>query len=94
MSEPSTEERPAIAAAVIVKDGQVLLVRRRVKEGSLSWQFPAGMVKPGVPAEQVAVRETLAETGVHVVVMPGELTTAIGAIGDPEGVLEVAGTED
>ena len=31
----------------------------------------------------------LATTGVHVVVMPGELTTAIGAIGDPEGVAEL-----
>ena len=35
------------------------------------------------------MRERLAETGVHVVVMPGELTTAIGAIGDPEGVAEL-----
>jgi 3-deoxy-7-phosphoheptulonate synthase len=26
---------------------------------------------------------------VHVVVMPGELTTAIGRIGDPEGVAEL-----
>ena len=26
--------------------------------------------------------------GVHVLVMPGELTTAIGAIGDPQGVRE------
>jgi len=40
-------------------------------------------------AEVEAVRERLAETGVHVVVMPGELTTAIGAIGDPEGVREL-----
>ena len=31
----------------------------------------------------------LETTGVHVVVMPGELTTAIGAIGDPEGVAEL-----
>src|SRR3954466_1303276 len=36
-----------------------------------------------------AVRDRLAETGVHVVVMPGELTTAIGAIGDPEGVADL-----
>src|SRR3979409_2755523 len=28
-------------------------------------------------------------TGVHVRVMPGELTTAIGAIGDPQGVAEL-----
>src|SRR3954463_16549288 len=40
-------------------------------------------------AEIQAVRARLAETGVHVVVMPGELTTAIGAIGDPEGVAEL-----
>src|SRR4051812_10643183 len=40
-------------------------------------------------AEIQAVRDRLAETGVHVVVMPGELTTAIGAIGDPEGVAEL-----
>src|SRR5512141_3218267 len=40
-------------------------------------------------SEVEAVRERLAATGVHVVVMPGELTTAIGAIGDPEGVAEL-----
>src|SRR4051812_27295825 len=36
-----------------------------------------------------AVVARLEVTGVHVVVMPGELTTAIGAIGDPEGVTEL-----
>jgi 3-deoxy-7-phosphoheptulonate synthase len=36
-----------------------------------------------------AVVAKLERTGVHVVVMPGELTTAIGAIGDPEGVREL-----
>ena len=40
-------------------------------------------------AEIEAVQDRLAQTGVHVVVMPGELTTAIGAIGDPEGVAEL-----
>jgi 3-deoxy-7-phosphoheptulonate synthase len=40
-------------------------------------------------AQVEAVRERLAATGVHVVVMPGELTTAIGAIGDPQGVTEL-----
>jgi 3-deoxy-7-phosphoheptulonate synthase len=48
------------------------------------------VMTPGASSEQVdAVRERLATTGVHVVVMPGELTTAIGAIGDPEGVAEL-----
>ncbi|XVV11776.1 NUDIX hydrolase [Actinoplanes sp. CA-131856] len=66
MSEPITEERPAIAAAVIVNDGQVLMVRRRVKEGQLSWQFPAGEVEPGETGEDAAVRETREETGLTV----------------------------
>jgi 3-deoxy-7-phosphoheptulonate synthase len=48
------------------------------------------VMHPGAAEADVeAVRERLAETGVHVVVMPGELTTAIGAIGDPEGVAEL-----
>lgn len=38
-------------------------------------------------AEIEAVRARLETTGVHVLVMPGELTTAIGAIGDPERVV-------
>src|SRR5215210_1423895 len=37
-------------------------------------------------ADIEAVVERLEAAGVHAKVMPGELTTAIGAIGDPEGV--------
>ncbi|HVE69542.1 MAG TPA: 3-deoxy-7-phosphoheptulonate synthase [Solirubrobacteraceae bacterium] len=40
-------------------------------------------------AEIQAVVARLETTGVHVMVLPGELTTAIGAIGDPEGVAEL-----
>jgi 3-deoxy-7-phosphoheptulonate synthase len=40
-------------------------------------------------AEISAVRARLETTGVHVLVMPGELTTAIGAIGDPTSVREL-----
>ena len=40
-------------------------------------------------AKIAAVRARLETTGVHVLVLPGELTTAIGAIGDPEGVREL-----
>ena len=48
------------------------------------------VMTPGASEEQVdAVRARLKTTGVHVVVMPGELTTAIGAIGDPQGVAEL-----
>jgi 3-deoxy-7-phosphoheptulonate synthase len=45
---------------------------------------------PDATDEQIsAVTARLETTGVHVVVMPGTLTTAIGAIGDPEGVAEL-----
>jgi 3-deoxy-7-phosphoheptulonate synthase len=47
------------------------------------------MTPQATEAEVAAVRARLEGTGVHVLVMPGELTTAIGAIGDPEGVREL-----
>ncbi|MBV2356421.1 NUDIX hydrolase [Streptomyces sp. J2-1] len=59
-------QKPGVAAAVVVHAGCVLMVRRRVIEGSLSWQFPAGKVEPGEAREEAAVRETLEETGVTV----------------------------
>ncbi|MBQ1164702.1 NUDIX domain-containing protein, partial [Streptomyces sp. A73] len=53
-----------VAIAVVVRDSQVLLVCRR-GDGALSWQFPAGMIKPGASSQVVTVQETHAETGVH-----------------------------
>jgi 3-deoxy-7-phosphoheptulonate synthase len=47
------------------------------------------MTPQATQAEIDAVVARVETTGVHVVVMPGELTTAIGAIGDPEGVAEL-----
>jgi 8-oxo-dGTP diphosphatase len=70
----AAEERPAISAAIILNDGKLLLAQRRVKEGSLSWQFPAGQVEPGETAQQAAVRETGEEVGltVHATELLGE----------------------
>jgi 8-oxo-dGTP diphosphatase len=66
MTEPAADSRPAIAAAIIVNDRRVLMVRRRISEGQLSWQFPAGEVEAGETSEQAAVRETLEEVGLTV----------------------------
>lgn len=59
-------EKPGISAAIIVDGDRTLMVRRRVKEGELMWQFPAGGIEPGETAEQAAVRETQEETGLTV----------------------------
>src|SRR4051794_1137102 len=47
------------------------------------------MTPEATEPEIAAVKSRLESTGVHVLVLPGELTTAIGAIGDPEGVREL-----
>ncbi|WP_329787291.1 NUDIX hydrolase [Lentzea sp. DG1S-22] len=68
MSEQTPDDqRPPIAAAVVIQDGAVLLVRRRIKEGSLSWQFPAGEVEADESPESAAAREANEETGITVV---------------------------
>lgn len=64
-SGPSAGHALCVAIAIVANRGQVLLVRRRESDGGLGWQFPAGIIKPGSQGEDVAVRETLAETGVH-----------------------------
>lgn len=54
-----------VAIAVVVRDGDVLLVRRQENTEGIRWGFPTGVVKRGRDPAHVAVSETLAETGVH-----------------------------
>ena len=62
----TTTAKPGISAAIIIQDGRVLMVRRRISEGELMWQFPAGQIEDGETAEEAAVRETAEETGLVV----------------------------
>lgn len=63
---PSTGHVLTVAIAIVTNDSQVLVVQRRGDDGGgITWQFPAGVVKPGSAPDQIAVRETLAETGIH-----------------------------
>ena len=64
-----SESEPKVAAAVIVHHGRLLLIRRRVAEGRLLWQLPAGKVEDGESLQDAAVRETLEETGLVVEVV-------------------------
>ena len=66
MTDTLNDDRPAICAGIITRDGAVLLVQRKLKEGALSWQFPAGEVEPGETLEAAAARETVEETGLSV----------------------------
>lgn len=55
-----------VAIAIVQRGQNVLMVSPRVENcRSLTWQFPAGIIKPGASLATVAVRETLAETGVR-----------------------------
>jgi len=55
-----------VSIAVVIRRTEVLIICRRESDPSgITWQFPAGIVKPGMSPSVVAVRETLAETGVH-----------------------------
>ncbi|MEU4265645.1 NUDIX hydrolase [Streptomyces sp. NPDC025273] len=62
----TSETNQAVAAAVVVQDGHVLLVRGRVPEGALTWQFPAGKVESQETPGEAATRETWEETGLLV----------------------------
>lgn len=62
----NSDDRPTISAAIIIDRGRLLLVQRRVSEGELSWQFPAGATESGETVEQAAVRETKEEAGLTV----------------------------
>jgi 8-oxo-dGTP diphosphatase len=65
-----------IAVAVVTSGRRVLLVRRRIAEGSLSWQFPAGEIKAGEGPLEAARRETLEEAGLE--------ATVVGVLGERE----------
>ena len=66
MTTETTTDKPGISAAIIVSEGKVLMVRRRVSEGELMWQFPAGQIEDGEDVQEAAVRETVEETGLVV----------------------------
>jgi 8-oxo-dGTP diphosphatase len=61
-----TEPKPVVSMAIIARDGAVLMIRRRQKEGELLWAFPGGAVEEGETAEQAAVREVAEEVGLTV----------------------------
>lgn len=57
---------PKLAAlAVVIREDQVLLVKRRNEPNAGLWGFPGGHVELGETAQAAAARELFEETGVH-----------------------------
>lgn len=63
----SEEKRPHIGVAVIVvRDGRVLLGKRKNAHGAGTWQFPGGHLEYGESIDACARRELFEETGLSI----------------------------
>jgi mutator protein MutT len=64
-------ERPVVGVgAVIVRDGQVLIVKRRYEPLAGHWSLPGGTLELGETLEAGVIREMREETGLDVDVGP------------------------
>jgi 8-oxo-dGTP diphosphatase len=62
-------QAPKVAvAALAVKDGKILLVKRKYPPGAGKWSLPGGHVELGERLEEAVLRELKEETGVDGVV--------------------------
>jgi 8-oxo-dGTP diphosphatase len=53
-------------AALIIRNGRVLLIRRKGAHGEGSWSTPGGHLEFGEIPEQCAIRETREEVGIEI----------------------------
>lgn len=65
MSQASAHPRVGVAC-LVMRAGQVLLLRRQRSHGAGSWSPPGGHLDFGEAIEACAIRETLEETGLHI----------------------------
>lgn len=85
--DPSAPFRPVAAvSAALVREGRLLMVRRRNPPNAGRLALPGGKVEAGECLQEAVVRELREETGVHAT--PREVLTAIDVLDhDREGRL-------
>ncbi|WP_055045563.1 NUDIX hydrolase [Devosia sp. A16] len=62
---PAVGRPVAAVLAVVIRSGEVLLVRRANPPDAGLWGFPGGKIEPGETIHDAAARELLEETGVE-----------------------------
>lgn len=55
----------AASSAILVRDGRMLLIRRKNPPSYDMFAFPGGRAEPGETPDQTALREFEEETGIH-----------------------------
>jgi 8-oxo-dGTP diphosphatase len=75
--QPNASPRPPgpalrfVAAALIVRDGQLLIGQRRPDQPmALLWEFPGGKIESGESPEQALARELEEELGIRAIIGP------------------------
>ncbi|MFA5386190.1 MAG: NUDIX hydrolase [Candidatus Paceibacterota bacterium] len=53
-----------IVIAIVKKGKEILMVRRRIKEGDLYWQFPGGALENNESEQQAVEREVFEEANI------------------------------
>jgi 8-oxo-dGTP diphosphatase len=60
-----------VAAALMVRGGEVLICQRRADQPmALQWEFPGGKIEPGETPEQALARELHEELGIEATIGP------------------------
>ncbi len=69
--KPAAPALRFVAAALIVRAGEVLICQRGPEQPmSLQWEFPGGKIEPGESPEQALKRELFEELGIEAVIGP------------------------
>lgn len=88
-SDSNEPKRIEVVAAIIEKDGKILICRRAEnKTRALKWEFPGGKIEPGETPEQAVLRECREELDVGLCVK-GEFMRVLHSYPDIEIQLTV-----